>query len=190
MKRLTDWRLTIRRLEYHPALGGEGGSPSKRALKLRRHADEMRQRVGLCLLHDVCAMRLNGQLTGPEFIRNLLVKQSRDHQVQHFRFARRERGEAFAKVRKRRTLAPESAIVSDGLLNRVQQVLAANRLGRELQCSFFHRTHRHRNIAVPGNENDWKVDVRFVQFALKVKAVQTWHPHVEDKTGGRIRALG
>jgi hypothetical protein len=90
MKRLTDGRLTIRRFEYYPALGGEECSLSKRGLELLSHADQVREGIGLRLFHDVCTMGLDGEFTGPEFIGNLLVKQSSDYQVQHFGFARRE----------------------------------------------------------------------------------------------------
>ena len=87
------------------------------------------------------------------------------------------------------SLASESAVVSDRLLYRIQQILTANRFGQELKGSFFHRPHRHRNIAVAGHEDDWNVDVRGTQGALKIKAIQSRHPHVEDKAGRNIRAL-
>ena len=48
----------------------------------------MSQGVGLGLFHHVGSMGLDGQCTGPEFIGDLLVEQSGDHQVQHFSFAR------------------------------------------------------------------------------------------------------
>jgi hypothetical protein len=40
-----------------------------------------------------------------------------------------------------------------------------------------------------GNENDWNLDIRFTQLALKIQTIEPRHPNVEDKTGRRIWAL-
>jgi hypothetical protein len=76
----------------------------------------------------------------------------------------------YANFIKFRALLPEFAVAGNGFLNSAQQVLTANWFGQELMRPFFHRAHRHRNIAVTGNEDDRNLDVRAVQFELEIKA--------------------
>jgi hypothetical protein len=48
-------------------------------------------------------------------------------------------------------LLATAAIFLKRYANRVEHVLLAKRLGQELDRSGFHRLHRHRNVAMPGN---------------------------------------
>jgi hypothetical protein len=91
----------------------------------------MRQRVGPRLFHDVGTMGLDRKFTGSEFIRDLLVQKACNDQVQNLRLARREGLEAFTNIRQLRTLLAQLPVVSDCLLNGIEQILTTNRLGQE-----------------------------------------------------------
>src|ERR1700691_194901 len=74
-------RLTIRGAQNYPPLGGgryllSGGG----GFYLLRHADQVRERVRLCFLHDVGSMGFHRELAGSQFMRDLLVQQAGDHQ--------------------------------------------------------------------------------------------------------------
>jgi len=73
------------------------------------------------------------------------------------------------------------------LLDGVEQVLVAERLGEKLDCPGFHRLHHHRHVAVASDENDWDVNLGFGQLALEVESAQPRQPHVEHQAGGRVR---
>ena len=47
-----------------------------------------------------------------------------------------------------------SAVAREALLNRVEQGLIAEWLGQELDRAALHRLHRHRDVAMAGDEHD------------------------------------
>ncbi len=52
-------------------------------------------------------------------------------------------------------------------MDSIQQVLVPEGLGKELHRAGFHGLHRHRNISMPGDEDDGNPDARIRQLALK-----------------------
>ena len=52
-------------------------------------------------------------------------------------------------------LAP-NPIASEAELNTVEEVLIPEGLRQELNRAPLHRLHRHRDVAVPGDEDDWE----------------------------------
>jgi hypothetical protein len=58
-----------------------------RYFQLLGNPDQIGQRRGFHLLHDLAAMNLKGDFTDSEFRRGLLVEQAAGHQRQHFAFA-------------------------------------------------------------------------------------------------------
>ena len=46
---------------------------------------------------------------------------------------------------------------------------------------------RHRDVAVPCDEDDWQFLVRRSELALKIKTALPRQSDVEDKAGGAIR---
>jgi hypothetical protein len=44
--------------------------------------------------------------------------------------------------------------------------------GQELNRTSLHRLHRHGDVTVPSNEDDWEMDVRGGELALKVQTAQ------------------
>ena len=70
------------------------------------------------------------------------------------------------------------------------RILITKRLRKELNGTTLHRLHRHRDVAVPCDEDDWEFSVRRSELALKIKTALPRQPDVEDQAGGAIRRIG
>src|SRR3546814_8895231 len=68
--------------------------------------------------------------------------------------ARRQRGKIFGMPSDDPPILSNRRIALDPFYYRVQQGLIANRLGKKVDRSGLHRLHRHRDIAVAGEEDD------------------------------------
>src|SRR6266550_9600135 len=73
------------------------------------------------------------------------------------------------------------------LVDSIQQVLVPEGLGKELHRAGFHGLHRHRNISMPGDEDDGNPDARIRQLALKVQAVDARKSHVQNQATWSVR---
>src|SRR4051794_33863954 len=82
------------------------------------------------------------------------------------------------------------AIAREAELNGVEELLIAERLRKELDGPALHCLHRHRDVAVPCDEDDWEFPVRRGKLALKIKTALPRQPDVEDQAGGAIRRAG
>src|SRR5579864_6325122 len=82
-----------------------------------------------------------------------------------------------------------AAIFLKRYVNSVKHILLAKRLGQELNRSGSYRLHRHRNVAMPGNEDDRNGDSGVSQFGLKIKSAQSWQSNVEHQATGDIGKL-
>src|SRR6202021_3016197 len=87
-------------------------------------------------------------------------------------------------------ILPPSMITSEAELNGIEQLLITERLRKELNGTTLHRLHRHRDVAVPCDEDDWQFPVRRGELALKIKAALPWQSDVEDQAGGAFRRIG
>ena len=67
-------------------------------------------------------------------------------------------------------LLPRWTIPDDPLLDRLQQILIVKRLCQELQRACFDRSHRHRNVAVTGEENNRDLDIGLRKFLLQIES--------------------
>src|ERR1700751_4813606 len=86
-------------------------------------------------------------------------------------------------------LAP-STIASEAELDRVDQVLITERLGQELDSTRLYRLHRHRDVTVPRHEDDWDLDIRSRELALKIQTALPRQSNVQNEAGGTVRAVG
>ena len=75
-------------------------------------------------------------------------------------------------VHRNRPLSP-LAITIQRYSNSFQKILLAKWLGKELNRSTFHGLHRHWNVAMARNKNDWNIDLNFGQLDLKIEPVQS-----------------
>src|ERR1700722_20583677 len=98
-------------------------------------------------------MNLDRDLAGTQFTRDLLVEQPGDHQPHHFTLTRGQSTRPLAQLSSYRPLPPCRAVALERFLDRIQQILIAKWLGEELQRAGFHRTHRHRDVAIASDED-------------------------------------
>src|ERR1700722_19481057 len=94
----SEHRLHFRGIGRYPALGGDRYLLMWVGFELFGHPDEVGEGLGLGFLHHVRAVGLDGELAGPQFVRDLLVQKACHHKVQHFLFARRQRVETRANL--------------------------------------------------------------------------------------------
>ncbi len=83
---------------------------------------------------------------------------SADYRRQNLTLARSERGITVSKNLRLRLLTQGSAAALEGVPNGVEQCFVAQWLREKLHRTSLHGLHSHRNIAVAGSENDWRVD--------------------------------
>jgi hypothetical protein len=74
-------------------------------------------------------------------------------------------------------------------MNGIEEILITERLGKELNSATLHRLHRHRDVAVPGDEDDWDLSVGRRELALKIQTALPRQSHIEDQTGGATRRI-
>jgi hypothetical protein len=87
-------------------------------------------------------MNLDGDLTGAEFSRGLLVEETRYHQGQDLSFARGQQPVTPSQFREFCSLYPSFAILEDARVNASQEFLIIERLQEKLDSSGFHGTNR------------------------------------------------
>src|SRR6266550_4284797 len=92
-----------------------------------------------------------------------------------------------AQLSKVTLLLAHHAVALESLMDRIQQVLIAERLGQELHRTGLHGLHRHRDISMTGDEDDGNVDVRVSQLTLKVQTVDSRKPHIQDEATWSVR---
>src|SRR6516162_67102 len=152
------------------------------------HPGQVRQRSRLHLSHDLAAMDFYGDLADADIEGDLLVETAGHHQGHDFALAGGER----LKPRPQRgdclfVLQP-CAIAREAQLDRVQQVLIAERLGQELDRSSLYRLDGHWDVAVSGDEDDRNLNVRCRELSLKIETASAGQPDIEHKAGGSFRA--
>jgi hypothetical protein len=95
------------------------------------HPDQLRQRLGLHLVHDLMAMELDRDLARAELGGDLLVEQSRHDQSHHFALARCELFIPLTQLCQSRPLLARRAVPVKRLRDGVEQVLIEERKGSE-----------------------------------------------------------
>src|SRR2546427_5844982 len=129
-------------------------------LKLPRHSDQFCQGVSLHLVHHVTAMDLHGDFTGPKVISDLLIEHARNYQSHDLALACGQRRVAVSQLAKLTLLLARHTVAVQSLVDRIQQVLVREGLGKELHRTGFHGLHRHRNISMTGDKDDRNPDAR------------------------------
>jgi len=124
-----------------------------------------------------------------KFSRSLFIEHAGDDHGDDFVLSWRERFEALSQGCNFAFSLASRAISVQCDLNRIQQVLVAERLGKELDGSSLHRPHGHRDVTVGANKDNRDIVLSLSQFALKVESAYSRQPNVEDKATGYILAL-
>src|ERR1022692_4773754 len=133
------------------------------------------------------ALDLHGDFAGPKLKGDLFVEHAGNNQTHDLTLTRGQRLIVLPQFGKLTLLMASDAIAIEGLLNRIQQILVNEWLGQELHGAGFDGFHRHRNIAVSGNEDDWNAHASFFQLSLKLQAIDSRERHVQNKATRRIR---
>src|SRR6202035_3180440 len=160
----------------------------RREVQLVDHPRQVRQRSGLHLSHDLAAVDFYSDLADADVVGDLFVKAAGHHQGHYLTLAGGEGLEARPQRGDRRFILQPRAISREAQLDRVQQVLIAERLGQELDRSSLYRLDGHRDVAVSGDEDDRNVNVRRRQLSLKIETTSAGQSDIEHEAGGSVRA--
>src|SRR5688572_645759 len=119
-----------------------------------------------------------------------LVHLPRDDVAHDLPFALRELVVASPQRRESGVVTAPRTITLYGRMNGVEQHLVIEWFGEELCRASLHRTHGHRHIAMPGDEDDRQRDSCFREFLLKCQSAHSGQTHVEYETTRRVEACG
>src|ERR1700730_8309106 len=158
--------------------------------ELVRHSAQFGERTSLHLVHQTAPMHLHGGFGNADIARNLFAKAAVRDLNHDLALPWAQRLEAFPEGGQSFLILPPSAITREAELNGVEEFLITERLRKELNGTTLHRLHRHRDVAVPGNEDDWEFPVRRGELALKIKTALLRQPDVENQAGRAIRRIG
>src|SRR4051794_12419517 len=135
-------------------------------------------------------MHLHGGFGNADLAGNLFAKAAVRDLNHDLALPWAQRLETFPEAGQSFFILTPGAIAREAELNCVEELLIAERLRKELNGTTLHRLHRHRDVAVPCDEDDWEFPVRRGEFALKIKTALPRQPDVEDQAGGAIRTAG
>ena len=76
---------------------------------------------------------------------------------------------------------PTGTIASEAGLDRVEELLIAERLREELYGTALHCLHGHRDVGMRRDEDDRHLPVRRGKVALKLETASAWHSNVEHQ---------
>ena len=111
-------------------------------------------------------MNLDGGFGNADIAGNLLAKAAARDLDHDLALPGAQRLEALPEHGQGFFILPPSAITRKAELDGVEELLITERLREELNGAPLHRLHRHRDVAVPGDEDDWKFPVRRGELAL------------------------
>src|SRR3984957_6843026 len=101
--------------------------------------------------------------------RSLFVGHAGDDHGDDFALSWRERCEAFPQRRNFHPSLASRAIPLQRDLNRIQQILVAERFGEELDGSRLYGPHGHRDVTVGANKDNRDINLRLRQLALEIE---------------------
>src|SRR5438477_12041271 len=113
-------------------------------------------------------MDLHCDFRDTEIVGNLLTEAALHNLDHYLAFPWGERFEARPERTQGLFICAPSTIASEAELDRVDQILITERLGQELNGAALHRLHRHRDVAMPGYEDDRDLDIRSRQLPLQI----------------------
>src|SRR6202795_590983 len=153
------------------------------------HPDQVSYGVRCHFSHELAAMDLDGCFACSDGVGYLFAQEARNDPRQHFSFTRCQRFEALPQHRDFSVSLAPGPIPFQRELNRIQQILLAERFGEKLYGSRLHGSHSHGNVAVRTYKDDRNMNVSLGQLVLEIEPTDPWQPDVEDETTGCIRTL-
>src|SRR2546427_5252854 len=134
-------------------------------------------------------MDLHGDFTGPKVISDLLIEHARNYQSHDLALACGQRRVAVSQLAKLTLLLARHTVAVQSLVDRIQQVLVPEGLGKELHRTGFHGLHRHWNVSMTGDKDDRNPDARVNQLVLKVQTVHSRESYVQNQATRSVRPL-
>src|SRR5262245_34457861 len=116
----------------------------------------------------MAAMHLHRGFGDADIVGNLLAEATAHDLYHDFPLAGAQRCEALPEGGQDFFALPPCAIAGEPELNGLEEILIAERLRQELDGATLHRLHRHRNVAVAGDEDEREVPAGRGEFALKI----------------------
>ena len=113
-------------------------------------------------------MNFNRRFGDADIAGNLFAQATARHLNHDLAFPGAQRCKTFSEGSQSLFILPSDTIAGEAELNGVEEVLITERLRQELDGAALHRLHRHRDVAVPGDEDDRELPVRCGELALKV----------------------
>jgi len=104
-------------------------------------------------------MNFYSDLGEPNFLRDLLVHQARNHESHHFLLALAERPKAAMQIVCALLVTSPCAIAAKRRPDGIQNLLFPKRLGQEIRCAASYSFDRHRDITVAGDKDYWNIDL-------------------------------
>ena len=133
-------------------------------------------------------MDLHRDFADADFRGGLLVHEAGTHQTHNLLLALAEPLELGAQPRRFFVLLTTRPIGVERNPNGIEKVLFTQWLGEELDRAGLHGFHRHRNIAMTGNEDDRGVDLRPRQFGLEIETAQSRQPDIQNQAAQLVAA--
>ena len=156
----------------------------RRNPQLFRHPDEVRQRARLHFLDCPGTVQLDGRFAGPQRASDLFIGKAPNHQPHYFPLSRAQPFVALPQLRYLGPLLSRPPVLIDGLLDRIQKVLVAERLGEKLHRAGFDSPNRHGNIAVAGDEDNWDMEVALGELVLQLESADPGEPDIQHQAAG------
>src|SRR5258705_13949868 len=129
----------------------------------------------------MAAMHLHGGFGDADIASNLLAKATVRDMNHDLALPGTERLEALAESRQGFFILTPGTITSEAGLDGIKKDLITEWLREELDGAAFHRLHRHGDVAVPGDEDDWEFSVCRGQITLKIKPTLSRQSDVEHQ---------
>src|SRR5438067_9063601 len=150
-------------------------------------ADELGEPGGLHLPHDLAAMHLDGHLADPELAGDLLVEPAGDDEAQDLSLAGGQGLEAGPQFGEAYLVGAADAVLFKRDTDRIEQILVAERLGQKLDGARLHRRHRHRDVAIAGDEDDRQRRVRGGNIPLHSPTAATRKTYLQHNAARTVR---
>src|SRR3984885_16158034 len=159
-------------------------------MKLVGDSAEFGKRAGVHLPHRSATVDLHSCLGDADFAGNLFAEATLRDLNHDLALPGTERREALLEGGQSLFVLSPRTIPREAELNRVEQLLITERLRQELNGAALHRLHRHRNVAMPRDEDDRELHSRPGELALKIKAALPRQSDVEHEAGRAIGQIG
>src|SRR5713101_8176923 len=156
----------------------------------RGYAHEVGQGPCAHLAHGRAPMDFDCDLAYSKIAGYLLVHLPGRHHHHHLLFAGGQCSEPLLDSRNIVIGNPPLSIAFDGHHHRIEHVLITEWLRKKIHCASFHRTDRHRNIAISGHHDYRQANTCLGQLGLELEPAHIGQADVDNDASRLIRKAG